>query len=364
MVAAAAMMLTGCSGQNTETTAAATETAAESAGETAAGETEAASDETEEEVPEGTVVLGQYKGIEVTPMDTTLTDEEVEERIQNILDANPNVVEVDREAQEGDTVNIDYVGKKDGEAFDGGTAEGYDLKLGSDSFIDGFEDGLIGAKKGDQLTLNLTFPEDYGNADLAGQAVTFDVTVNAVKEEQPAELNDEFVQKMNPDSDIKTVEQYRESIRTSMQESLDSQALIQKQNDVLEAVISNCQFSNIDARVEKEFEEQWEQINNMAAIYGVEIEMYAAMYGASSVDDFEEMVKEDVSNGIKLELMMNAVADAEGITLTDQDYAELAESNGAESVDELVEQYGQDMVDEAALQIKVMNFLTDNAVEV
>ena len=102
----------------------------------------------------------------------------------------------------------------------------------------------------------------------------------------------------------------------------------------------------------------------MAAIYGMDIEMYAAMSGATSVDEFQEMVKEDVSNGIKLELMMNAVAEAEGITLTDQDYAELAESNGAESADELIEQYGAEMVDEAALQIKVMNFLTDNAVEV
>lgn len=346
--AAAALMLAGCSSQNTETTAAETE----------------ATTAAEEDVPQGTVVLGQYKGIEVTPMDTTLPDEDVEERIQNIVDANPDIVEVDRAAQDGDTVNIDYVGKKDGEAFDGGTAEGYDLVLGSDSFIDGFEDGLIGAKKGDQLTLDLTFPEDYANTELAGQAVTFDVTVNAVKEEQPAELNDEFVQKMNPDSDITTVEQYRESIRTSMQESLDSQALIQKQNDVLEAVISNCQFSDIDARVEQEFQDQWEQVNNMAAIYGMDIEMYAAMSGATSVDEFQEMVKEDVSNGIKLELMMNAVAEAEGITLTDQDYAELAESNGAESADELIEQYGAEMVDEAALQIKVMNFLTDNAVEV
>ena len=133
---------------------------------------------------------------------------------------------------------------------------------------------------------------------------------------------------------------------------------------MLEAVISNCQLSDIDARVEQEFQDQWEQINNMAAIYGMDIEMYAAMSGATSVDEFQEMVKEDVSNGIKLELMMNAVAEAEGITLTDQDYAELAESNGAESADELIEQYGAEMVDEAALQIKVMNFLTDNAVEV
>ena len=129
-------------------------------------------------------------------------------------------------------------------------------------------------------------------------------------------------------------------------------------------MISNCQFSDIDARVEQEFQDQWEQVNNMAAIYGMDIEMYAAMSGATSVDEFQEMVKEDVSNGIKLELMMNAVAEAEGITLTDQDYAELAESNGAESADELIEQYGAEMVDEAALQIKVMNFLTDNAVEV
>ena len=350
---AAAMVFSGC-GKKDDTK------------DTTPAQTEATSEaETSEDLEiKGDVKLGEYKNIEVTKQNTTVTDEELQTTVDSYIKANPDYVEVDRPAKEGDTVNIDYVGMKDGVAFEGGTAEGQDLTLGSGSMIDGFEDGLVGAKKGETKTLNLTFPEDYANTELAGQAVTFDVTVNAVKEEQPAELNDEFVQKMNPDSDITTVEQYRESIRTSMQESLDSQALIQKQNDVLEAVISNCQFSDIDARVEQEFQDQWEQINNMAAIYGMDIEMYAAMSGATSVDEFQEMVKEDVSNGIKLELMMNAVAEAEGITLTDQDYAELAESNGAESADELIEQYGAEMVDEAALQIKVMNFLTDNAVEV
>ncbi len=362
---AAVLMMAGCSGKNAETAASETvaeETAAveETTAAGAATETEAG---TEDDVPQGTVVLGEYKGVKYTPMDTTITDEDVEERIQYIVDANPDMVEVDRPAAEGDTVNIDYVGKKDGEAFEGGTAEGDELVLGSGRFIDGFEDGLIGAKKGDTLTLNLTFPEDYGNEELNGQAVTFDVTVNSVMEEQPAELNDEFVQKISADEEITTVDQYRESIRTSMQESIDAQALAQMQNDVLEAVIANCQFSDIDARAEKEFEEEWAIMNNMAAIYGIDIEMYAAMYGASSVDEYKELVKEDVTNGIKLELMMNAVAEAENITLTDADYAELAESNGVDSADVLVEQFGQEAVDQAALQTKVMNFLTDNAVE-
>ena len=147
-------------------------------------ETTTAAETTEAEITDkGEVTkLGQYKGIEVTKEDTTVTDAELDQRIASILQANPEITEItDRPAQEGDTVNIDYVGMKDGVAFDGGTAEGYDLELGSGAFIDGFEDGLIGANVGEERSLNLTFPEDYGNADLAGQAVVFYVTVNKIE---------------------------------------------------------------------------------------------------------------------------------------------------------------------------------------
>ena len=151
--------------------------------------------------------LGNYKGVEVKRESTEVTDEEVDQKIQSILDANPEYVEItDSPAQNGDTVDIDYVGMKDGVAFDGGTAQGYKLELGSGTFIDGFEDGLVGASVGQELSLNLTFPENYGNSDLAGQAVVFDVTVNAIEEKKDAVLDDNFVQRV---SDFKTVDEFR-----------------------------------------------------------------------------------------------------------------------------------------------------------
>ncbi len=357
--AAAMMVLAGCSNNDTAATAA-PETTTVAAGEAESSETETTA--AEEEVPSGTVVLGEYVGMEYTPMDTTVTDEDVEEVVQYALDSNPNMVEVDRAAAEGDTVNIDYVGKKDGVAFDGGTAEGSDLELGSNTFIDGFEEGLIGTKKGDQVTLNLTFPDDYKNEELQGQDVTFDVTVNTVKEKQDAVLDDEFVKGLELESGIATVKEYKDSIRAELQKSNENMAKMQMENDVLEAVISNCQFSDIDARVEKTFDEQWEQMNNMVVMYGMDMEFYAAMNGAASVDDFKEMFKEQVTNTVKLELVFQAIAEKEGLTLEDADYDKLAEMQGVEDINTLVEQAGQEMVDEAALQIKVLDFLTSKAV--
>ena len=154
-----------------------------------------------------------------------MTDEEVEEEIQKNLDDNPDFVEVDRPAEEGDTVNIDYKGTQDGVEFAGGTGEDTDLVLGSGDFIDGFEDGLIGAVKGETRELDLTFPEDYHEEALAGQAVVFEVTVNAVKEEQAAVLDDAFVQRV---SDFDTVEEYREDIRSELQSDKEKTAESQK----------------------------------------------------------------------------------------------------------------------------------------
>lgn len=357
------MVLAGCSNTNS-----ASATTAETTSE-AVGETETTGSDTtettalpEEEVLKGSVLLGEYVGIEYTPMDTTVTDEDVEATIQNVLAMNASYVEVNRAAADGDMVNIDYEGKKDGVPFDGGTAEGSDLLLGSGSFIDGFEDGLIGAKKGDSVTLNLTFPEDYPSEELAGQEVTFDVTVNAVKEEQEAVLNDDFVKSLELESGASTVEAYRKGIRDSLKENNESIARMQMENDILEAVIANCEFSDIDARIEKEYNEQWEQLNNQAAMYGMDMEFYATMNGMSSVEEFQEAYKEQVGNSIKVELVMDAIAEKENLTVSEEDYTALAEEFGVEDVNVLVENYGQEMVDLAALQTKVMNFLTSNAV--
>ena len=167
-------------------------TAARQKASTPSDSTEAAAAEKAD--PGKLTKLGTYKGVEVKKNSTEVTPEELEQRIQGILDANPEYIEItDRPAQNGDIVNIDFVGMKDGEAFDGGTAEDFPLELGSNSFIDGFEEGLVGAEAGSELSLNLTFPEDYFNADLAGQEVVFDVTVNSIEEKKEAVLDENFV---------------------------------------------------------------------------------------------------------------------------------------------------------------------------
>ena len=159
------------------------------------------------------VTVGEYKGLILTSVSQATVDTE----IQTMLDYYAELVEVDRAAQDGDTVNINYVGLKDGVAFEGGTddsEEGTDLKLGSNSFIDGFEEGLIGVVAGEKRDLNLTFPEDYGNEELNGQAVVFQVTVNAVKEKRLPELTDAFIAENFPE--YTTVDAYTEAIRENL----------------------------------------------------------------------------------------------------------------------------------------------------
>ena len=158
------------------------------------------------------VTLGQYKNLELSVNSAKVTQEDIDAQIENALSSEAEQVEVtNRAVKEGDIVNIDYEGKKDGVAFDGGTAQGYDLTIGSGTFIDGFEDGLIGAKIGDTLDLNLTFPENYGAAELAGQDVVFTVKVNSIKEEKLPELTDELAKKINPE--VKNVDEFKAYIK-------------------------------------------------------------------------------------------------------------------------------------------------------
>ncbi|MEG1575595.1 MAG: trigger factor, partial [Clostridium sp.] len=226
----AVMLLTGCSGKSK------TETATASDAQTETTQAETTAGETEPYVAEGSIKLGDYKKIPVNVMKVEVTDEEVDAQIQRILDSNPSYMDVDRAAKDGDTVNIDYKGLLDGKAFDGGTAEGSDLVLGSNSFIDGFESGLVGTKKGDKKDLKLTFPAEYQNTDLAGKEVVFQVTVNAVKEKTMPVLNDEFVLKVSPED--KNVATFKQSQKDSIMEQKKYQMESQRNFDILDAIIA------------------------------------------------------------------------------------------------------------------------------
>ena len=307
----------------------------------------------------GTVELGEYKGVKVNMPEVLVTDAEVDSRINQVLSQNPKEDEVDRPAAEGDVVNIDYVGTKDGVEFEGGSAKDFDLTLGSGSFIDGFEDGLIGVKKGDKKELDLTFPETYQEKSLAGQPVVFTVTVNAVKEKKDAVLDDEFVQRV---SDYKTVDEYKESIRADLLKQKQQAADRQVQTSVLQQVVADSTFKLNKNAVSKRYNTRLNQYEQQAKMYGSSL---AGMAQANGMDvpGLQEAIYASVKDDVKNQLVINTIAEREGLVLEDADREAFAESNG-QTVDAAVGYYGQETFDEMALNYKVMKFMADNAANV
>ena len=342
----AAMVATGCSKKDT------TGTTDPAAATTQGAETQEAG--TSEGAAEDSVTLGEYKGVAYTPASVEITDEQVDKEVQKLADS--NLVEVDRPAAEGDTVNIDYVGKKDGVAFDGGTASGYDLKLGSNTFIDGFEDGLIGAVKGQKLDLDLTFPEGYPSEDLAGQAVVFEVTVNAVK--TPSELNDDLVM---ANTDYKTLEEYREATRNDLEKQAADNAEYQKQSSVFQTIMNNSQVVASEESIQAAYDEAMTYYETMATNSGMELETLVGYYGMD-LDTFKAQVRTQAEENAKQQLVVNAIADKEGIKVTDEERESMAAEYGFESVDKMKESAGENVVNESLLTNLVLKFVSDNAV--
>lgn len=305
----------------------------------------------------GTVDLAEYKGVQVSVPAVMVTDTEVESQISQVLSQNPTEEEVDRPAADGDIVNIDYVGKQDGVEFAGGTAQGQDLTLGSGRMIAGFEEGLLGLKKGDKKELNLTFPEDYSETALAGQAVVFDVTVNAVKEKKDAVLDDAFVQSI---SDYKTVDEYRASVRENLLNQKQQSADVQVQQYVLKNVVDNSKFKLNKNTVSKRYNARIAQYKEQAKMYGTDL---AGMARANGMDTagLQQAVYASVQDDVKNQLVINTVAEREGITLEDADRQAFADMNG-QTLEDAVGYYGQETLDEMALNQKVMKFMADNAV--
>ena len=350
---AALMLLTGCTKSETDVT---TEASSEAATETST-ETNTEASAAAEQIPVadfGTIVLGEYKGLEVEGVSEEVLQERIDQELNQILLDNPDYVEVtDRAAQLGDVVNIDYVGLKDGEAFEGGTAQGADLELGSNSFIEGFEEGLVGSNKGDELSLNLTFPKEYHSEELAGQDVVFEVTVNSIEEKKDAEFNDEFVLRV---SDYASADEFLAAL-TSYKES---EAGNEDQAKVLQLAIDNAEITCNPDAVEQEYNAYYQSYENEAAGYGVSMDVFVAFYG-TDVEGLKQQLRVQAEQYVKQQLLIHAVAEAEGFVVDDTDRQKVAEMNNAE-LSALIEAYGQEAVDEVSLTSKVIQFLSENAV--
>ena len=307
------------------------------------------------------VTVGKYIGVEVTPLDLVATDAEVE--LELYLSLKEHVTDTDRkEIKKYDLANIDFVGKKDDVAFDGGTAEGYDLFIGSGNFIPGFEDGLIGVTVGETVDLPLTFPESYGNAELAGQDVIFTVTVNSIKE--LPEITDAFIAEK---TDFDTVDAYKEDIRKTLQSSYDATIASQLETDVMAAIVADSTFHmDLSQEVNAYAANMKSMYEAYANMYGVSLDVYInAMFGMS-LSAFNEELPKSADQIVKGYYAMLAVADAENMKVSDAEYEEYAEQMmldyGYESLEAMEADYPRKNLENSLLYERAVNLVNEKAI--
>lgn len=313
------------------------------------------------------VVLGDYKGLEVVSTKTEVLDEDVDAYIDYLMSMSGEKQEVtDRDVvQNGDIANIDYEGKKDGVAFEGGTAQGYDLGIGSGSFIPGFEEGLIGVKKGETVDINLTFPENYHAADLAGEEVVFTVTVNAIYQEVAPEFNDAFVAQLEMEG-ITTVEEYRAYLKNAMEESEKEAALQEAGNQVLGMVVDNAKIAKLPQElVDKFYQIRETYESNIAKQYGMDLETYVSSCYGMDKESFEIALLAGAEMSAAQALVCLRIAEEESLLVTDEELNTAIEESYAlynyPSAEEFraaidTEEYRDDL-----LLNKVVDFLLENA---
>lgn len=329
---------------------------------TAATEAEPAAEEEAPDVDVSKYLIitdDKYKNLEVSvPAKTEVTDADIDDEInQEISDAGLDAQE-EGEVKDGDTVNIDFVGKKDGKAFDGGTASGMDLTIGSGTFIDGFESGLIGKKVGDTVDLNLTFPEDYGAADLAGQDVVFTVTINSIK--KTPELTDELAEKVSG-GESKTVDELREAVRKDLEEDNDLSyrqtlysAIYQKLSETYK--VDEYPQDFIDYYVNHSLEE-------MKAQAGAESESLDDMlkdYYGTDKDSMTDYLTTYAKQLLQQRIILGAVAAKENITLSEEDFQKALQGYADQygmTADDLLTYYNEKDIRESELENKVMEYL-------
>ncbi|MCC8150125.1 MAG: trigger factor [Lachnospiraceae bacterium] len=307
---------------------------------------------TDYDVTEYVTLMDNYMNLSVElSASYEVTDEAVQDYIETyMLPYYPMTVETDKTTvEDGDTVNIDYVGTLDGEEFDGGSGTGYNLTIGSESFIDGFEDGLIGARTGATVDLNLTFPEDYSSEDLAGKDVVFTVTVNSIVEEQIItydEMTDEYVTSVLGDY-YSSVDEMLEDVKTYLESSYESEKESAIQSDVLEQLLAGSTVTLPDGLLEEHVQSVIAQIQAEAEEAGVEYEEYIATYYssyASTADEMETYVTETLSESMQQELLLEAIVADQQISISTSDFESFVASYvsyyGYESNDAFYEDYG------------------------
>lgn len=342
IAAAAVMAVSGCSSSGEETTPETEETTAETVSEA-------------ELTDEASITLGNYKGLELTASRTAVTDEDIDAQLETLRLQYPAVVE-GRAAKEGDVANIDYEGTKDGVAFDGGTASGYDLTLGSGAFIEGFEDGVIGMMPGEEKDLNLTFPEDYLSEDLAGQDVVFHVTLNQLMSPEETAVDDDLAKRALGD-DSAVLEDLREQVSASLESQAEANYFNAAGNELLTQVINDSQITADPDAVEQMHQQLLTTYTAYASQYGLELADFLSLFLGTD----EEGLKANAETLVKQEMVLDEIIAAEGLSATDEQKDLLAQMNYFTDADEMIATYGEESADELFNMGAAYYYLIENA---
>ncbi len=313
------------------------------------------------------VKLGQYKGVEVEKVDTTVKPEDVEAELKRVQEQNSRLVAVeDRAAQNDDIVNISFDGSVDGVAFDGGKSDNYDLTLGSHTFIDTFEDQIVGHNVGDKFDVNVTFPENYGAKDLAGKAAVFKVEVKGINVKELPEINDEFAQDV---SEFDTLDEYKASIEGKLKETAEANAKQLKSDRAVDAVIETAEMDIPEVMYENKIDQMINEFKNNIASQGISIDMYCQYLG-TTVEGLRSTFRDSAEKSVKARLVLEAIAKAEGITATseevDEEITKMAAAYGVEKEKALAifREDDRKNVEGDILVKKAAQLVEDSAVEV
>ena len=339
LIFAAAMAVSGCNGK-----------------EAAEGESSAAETVSEAELSdEASITLGNYKGLTLMAVREEVTDADIDAELDALRQQYPAVVE-GRAAKEGDVANIDYVGTKDGVAFDGGTASGYNLSLGNGGFIDGFEDGVVGMMPGEEKDLNLTFPEEYHSAELAGQDVVFHVTLNQLMSPEETAVDDDLAKRALGD-DSAVLEDLRAQVSASLESQAEANYFNAAGNELLTQVINDSQITADPDAVDQMHQQLLTTYTAYASQYGLELADFLSLFLGTD----EEGLKANAETLVKQEMVLDEIIAAEGLSATDEQKDLLAQMNYFTDADEMIATYGEESADELFNMGAAYYYLIENA---
>ena len=312
------------------------------------------------------VTLGTYKGVEVEKTDASVTDEEVDAAIERERENSARTVSVeDRAVQDGDMTTLDFEGFVDGVAFEGGKGENYPLTIGSNTFIPGFEEQLIGAEINKETKVNVTFPEDYQAQELAGKPAVFKCTIKEIKEKQLPDLDDEFASEV---SEFETLAEYKESVKKDLEKKKSEEAKLEKEDKVVDAIIADAKMDIPEAMLETQQRQMAEDFAQRIQMQGISIDQYFQITGLTRAA-FLEQLKPQAQKRIQSRLVLEAVAKAENIGASDEEYNEEikkmadAYQMNIEEINDMIGVFEKKSIREDICIRKAADFVVENAVE-